>query len=397
MVKLADQDVIIIGGGLAGGMLAIGLAQQNFKVAVIDKEPPDELLKPDYDGRTTAVAYGSKLIFDDLGIWDKVMHAAEPIFTIHVFEKDSPWAIHYDHKDLGSEPMGYIVENRLLRQNVFYRAQELKQTLTWLAPAEVSHTERQSHEVTVHLADKRVLKSSLLIAAEGRTSRTRDEAGIQSKRWSYEQMALIAHVSHEKPHQGGAWEIFQPIGPFAILPLRKSSTANNRSGIVWTGSPEEIKRLLWLDDTAISKELYEIFPYYGTIEVAGKRWSYPLSASIAKATTDHRLAIVGDAAHTVHPVAGQGVNLGWRDAKTLVEVLTRARNLGLDIGSASILADYERRRRFDTTSIVAMTDGMVRLFSNQSSILSFLRNAGLGMVNQIPPLKRRLMRHAMGI
>jgi 2-octaprenyl-6-methoxyphenol hydroxylase len=210
-------------------------------------------------------------------------------------------------------------------------------------------------------------------------------------------MALIAHVSHEKPHCGGAWEVFQPMGPFAILPLGKSPSGHNRSGIVWTGSPEEIERLLSLDDAALSKELFEIFPYYGAIEVSGKRWSYPLSASIAKATTEHRLAIVGDAAHTVHPVAGQGVNLGWRDAKTMAEVLIKARNLGLDIGSTSVLADYERRRRFDTASILAMTDGMVRLFSNQSSILSFLRNAGLGIVNQIPPLKRRLMRHAMGI
>jgi 2-octaprenyl-6-methoxyphenol hydroxylase len=211
-------------------------------------------------------------------------------------------------------------------------------------------------------------------------------------------MALIAHVTHEKPHHGSAWEVFQPQGPFAILPLKICpATGAYRSGIVWTGSPEDTDRLLSLDDAVISAELQEIFPYFGTIQLSGKRWSYPLSAMIAKGTVGHRFAIVGDAAHTVHPVAGQGVNLGWRDAQALAEVLGKARRLGLDIGSKSILQDYQRRRRVDTASILAMSDGMVRLFSNKSSMLSFLRNTGLGIVNQVPPLKRRLMRHAMGI
>jgi 2-octaprenyl-6-methoxyphenol hydroxylase len=166
---------------------------------------------------------------------------------------------------------------------------------------------------------------------------------------------------------------------------------------VWAGAPDDIHRLLELDDTAISAELQEIFPYFGGIQVSGKRWSYPLGAMVTKGTVDHRLVIVGDAAHTVHPVAGQGVNLGWRDAQTLADVLGKARGLGLDIGAKTLLQDYQRRRRLDTLSILAMTDGMVRLFSNQSSALSFLRNTGLGIVNQISPLKRRLMRHAMGV
>lgn len=398
MVKALAGDVVIVGGGLVGGTLAVALAQQNFDVVVIDRESPEELLKPDLDGRTTAVSYGSKLIFDQLGIWDKVEHAAEPILDIRVFERDSPWAVYYDHQDVGDVPMGYIVENRVLRQGIFHRASELSDHLTWRAPTRVVHTERNLEGVVVELADGSILKVPLLIGAEGRLSSTRDEAGIKTLRWSYESMALIAHVSHEKPHQGSAWEVFQPQGPFAILPLRACpATGAYRSGIVWTGSPDDINRLLALDDAAISGELQEVFPYFGTIQLSGKRWSYPLSAMIARGTIDHRLAIVGDAAHTVHPVAGQGVNLGWRDAQTLAEVLGKAKALGLDIGSKSILEDYQRRRRVDTASILAMSDGMVRLFSNKSSILSFLRNTGLGIVNQIPPLKRRLMRHAMGI
>ena len=398
MVKPLGFDVVIIGGGLVGGTLAVALAQQNFKVAVIDRESPEELLKPDLDGRTTAVSYGSKLIFDQLGIWDKVEHAAEPILDIRVFERDSPWAIYYNHQDVGNAPMGYIVENRVLRQGIFQRAVELPDQLTWMAPASVAHTERNLESVIVELDDGNTLKASLLVGAEGRLSPTRDEAGIKTFRWSYDKMALIAHVAHEKPHQGSAWEVFQPQGPFAILPLRTCPTTGSyRSGIVWTGSPSDINQLLSLDDEEISAELQELFPYFGTIQVSGKRWSYPLSAMIAKGTVDHRLAIVGDAAHTVHPVAGQGVNLGWRDAQTLAKVLGKAKGLGLDIGSKSILQDYQRRRRVDTASILAMSDGMVRLFSNKSSTLSFLRNTGLGIVNQIPPLKRRLMRHAMGI
>lgn len=398
MVNTSKVDVVIIGGGLVGGALAIALAQQGLAVRVIEREPPEELLKPDLDGRTTAVSYGSKLIFDQLGMWDKIDHAAEPILDIRVFERDSPWAIHYDHRDIGNAPMGYIVENRVLRQGIFHRAAELPDDLQWMAPASVARTERNVDQVVVELADGRSLSASLLVGAEGRLSSTRDEAGIKTFQWRYEKMALIAHVSHEKPHQGSAWEIFQPQGPFAILPLKTClATGTYRSGIVWTGSPDDINRLLSMDDGAISTELQETFPYFGAIQLSGKRWSYPLSAMIAKRTVDHRLAIVGDAAHTVHPVAGQGVNLGWRDAQTLAEVIGRAKRLGIDIGSKSILQDYQRQRRIDTASILAMSDGMVRLFSNQSSILSFLRNTGLGIVNQIPPLKRRLMRHAMGI
>jgi 2-octaprenyl-6-methoxyphenol hydroxylase len=350
------------------------------------------------DGRTTAVAYGSRLIFDGLGIWDKIGHTAEPILDIRVFERDSPYAVFYDHRDVGAVPMGYIVENKVLRQGIFHRAQELADHLTWISPATVEATDRQPHKAIVRLTDGRILEAALIIGAEGRLSPTREEANIGNFQWSYHQAALIAHTQHEKPHQGSAWEIFQPQGPFAILPLRTCpETGAFRSGLVWTGSRADIERLLALDDTAISRELEELFPYFGKIRISGKRWSYPLAAMVAKQTVDHRLAIVGDAAHVVHPVAGQGVNLGWRDAQELARVLAQAKQLGLDIGSKSMLQNYQRRRRVDTLSILALTDGMVRLFSNHSSILSFLRTTGLGIVNQIPPLKRRLIKRAMGI
>ncbi|MBM3468762.1 MAG: 2-octaprenyl-6-methoxyphenyl hydroxylase [Alphaproteobacteria bacterium] len=398
MVKALKVDVVIIGGGLVGGTLGIALAQEGISVAVIDRESPDELLKPDLDGRTTAVTYGSKLFFEHLNVWEKFEHSAEPILTIRVFERDSPWAIYYNHTDVGNVPMGYIVENKVLRQGIFQRASELKEHLHWMAPLEVIKKERNLNKNLLYLADEKIIEASLLIGAEGRFSPSRTDAGIKTYGWKYQQMALIAHVCHEKPHEGSAWEIFQPQGPFAILPLRKCpSKGENRSGIVWTGSAEEIKRLEQLDDAAITHELEEIFPYFGKMSLSGKRWTYPLSAMIAKTIIDHRFAIVGDAAHTIHPVAGQGVNLGWRDVEVLAEVLKGAKSLGLDIGTQSVLQDYQRRRRLDTASVLALCDGMVRLFSNESKILSFLRNTGLGIVNQLPPLKRQLMRRAMGI
>lgn len=398
MVNPLKADVVIVGGGLVGGTLGVALAQQKFSVAVIDREAPENLLKPDLDGRTTAVSYGSKLIFDHLHIWNKIEHAAEPILDIRVFERGSPWAVYYDYRDVGDVPMGYIVENRVLRQGIFSQARELQNHLTWIAPATVVQTERNPEGTVIHLSDGRILKAPLLVGAEGRLSSTRDEAGLKTFRWNYKQTALIAHVTHEKPHEGSAWEIFQPQGPFAILPLRPCPTTGAyRSGIVWTGSCDDIRRLLDLDDAAISAALQDIFPYFGVIHLSGKRWSYPLGAMIAKETISHRLVIVGDAAHGVHPVAGQGVNLGWRDAQTLADVLGKAKELGLDIGSKSVLQGYQNRRRLDTLSILAMSDGMVRLFSNKSSVLSFLRNTGLGVVNRIPPLKRHLMRRAMGL
>lgn len=398
MVGSLQVDVIICGGGLVGGVLAISLAQLGLEVAVIDRESSENLVKPELDGRTTAVSYGSQRIFAHMGVWSKVEHAAEPILNIRVFEHNSPWAVYYNHQDLGEMPMGYIVDNMTLRQGIFARARELSKYLHWIAPSQVSQAERNCEGVVVHLKDGRLLNASLLVGAEGRLSETRETAGLKMHKWSYEQVALIAHVCHELPHAGSAWEVFQSQGPLAFLPLRSCPvTGAHRSGIVWTGSEEDINRLLTLDDSTFSKELQALFPYLGTLKISGKRWSYPLYASIAPRIIDHRLVIVGDAAHTLHPVAGQGVNLGWRDAYELADAVSRAKRLGLDVGSKSILEPYQQNRRLDTASILAMSDGMVRLFSNKSSILSFLRNTGLGVVNQIPPLKRFLMRQAMGI
>ena len=386
-------------------MLAISLAQQGLTAAVIDREDPEGLVELQAEGRTTAVSYGSKLIFDQLGIWDRLGPMAEPILQIRVFEHDhssksaqTPWVVYYDHKDLGAHPMGYIIENRLIRQAIYQRACEMPENLAWLAPAEVGRMERKAEGVEVHLANGEVVEAALLVGAEGRLSPTREEAGLKVRRWDYNQIALVAHVFHEKPHEGSAWEIFQPQGPFAILPLKNcAATGACRSGIVWTGSPLYIENLLAMDNEGLSAELERIFPWFGPIRVGGRRWSYPLSALVAQKCTGHRLVIVGDAAHTVHPVAGQGVNLGWRDGQTLATLLAKSKRLGLDLGSQSVLTEYQRYRRLDTLSVLAMTDGVVRLFSSRSSLLYFLRNAGLGMVNQLPFFKRRLMRHAMGI
>lgn len=392
-----STDVIISGGGLVGGTLAVALASAGVKVVVIDRDTPEALLDPKLDGRTTAVSYGSQQMFEVLGIWPDLVGVAEPILDIRVFESGSPWAVYYDHKDVGSHPMGYIVENRSLRQAIFRKAEELSSLITWIAPGEIENREMSETFVEITV-EGRVIKAPLLVVAEGRFSPTRQKAGIQTTGWQYSQTALVCHMTHDQPHKGVAWEIFFPEGPFAILPLPDCpETGKHKSGLVWALPTEIAQEMMEKSDEELSKDLTGAFPHYGSLKVIGQRWSYPLSAMIADEFIHKRMAVIGDAAHVVHPVAGQGVNVGWCDAATLAEVIVEARRGGADIGSQTVLNQYKRLRRLDTLSVLGMCDGMVRLFSNRSSILHFLRNTGLGIVNVLPPLKRLLMRKAMGV
>jgi len=391
-------DAIIIGGGLVGGVAAIAMASKGLHVAVVDRDTRESLLDPKLDGRTTAVSYGSQQIFEKLNIWAGAAHDAEPILNIKVCEGDSPWGVYYHHTDVGDHPMGYIVENRTLRQAIFDRAEAMADCITWIAPAELTDTRREAHQVVVTLADGQELLAPVLVGAEGRASPSRQAAGIRTQSWSYDQKALVCIVEHELPHEGTAWEIFYPDGPVAFLPLKNHpETGAHRSGIVWTQSPSTIERLLKMSDGELAAHMESQFPHYGDLKPTGQRWSYPLGAQVAYQYCDHRYVMVGDAAHVMHPVAGQGVNLGWRDAAELAEFLGAAKRTGADLGSLTLLEAYQRQRRPDMASLVAMTDGMIRLFGNDKSSLHFLRNTGLGVVNAIPPLKRKLMRQAMGM
>ncbi len=385
-------ELIIVGGGLVGLTLAIACAEGGIEVAVIDREAPEAMLAEPFDGRTTAIAYGSQQVLGGIGLWPMVAADAQPILEIRVADGGSPFFLHYDHRDLGDRPLGYIVENRVLRRALIERARSLPR-LAHLAPMSVVEVERTALGVLARLADGRTLRGELVAACDGRASPLRQKAGIDTVSWDYPQIGIVCTVRHEAPHRGIAVEHFLPAGPFAILPM-----TGNRSSIVWTERADLAPRLMALDDRAFAIELQRRFgDFLGAIAVEGPRWSYPLSLMHAERYTARRLALVGDAAHVIHPIAGQGLNLGIRDIAALAELIVDTRRLGLDIADAQALARYERWRRFDNLTLAAVTDGLNRLFSNAVPPVKLARDLGLMAVDRLPPLKRVLMRHAMGV
>jgi 2-octaprenyl-6-methoxyphenol hydroxylase len=384
-------ELIVVGGGLTGLTLAIACASAGTAVAVIDREDPATMLDEPFDGRTTAIAQGSKRVLDGIGLWPLVAGEAEPILEIRVADDGSPLFLHYDHRDVGEDPLGYIVENRVLRRALMERARSLP-SLAHLAPATVVSVERGSASVRATLADGRVFKGELVAACDGRQSPLRHEAGIMTVAWDYPQRSIVCTVEHALPHRGVAVEHFLPAGPFAILPM-----TGNRSSIVWTEQAELVPALMGLPPDAFAAELERRFgDFLGAISVVGPRRSYPLSLMHAVRYAAPRLVLVGDAAHVIHPIAGQGLNLGIRDIAALAELIVDARRLGLDIAHPELLERYARWRRLDNLMLAAVTDGLNHLFSNSLPPLRAMRDLGLATVNRMPPLKRLLMRHAMG-
>ena len=385
-------ELIVVGGGLVGLTLAIACAEAGIEVAIIDREDPATMLAEPFDGRTTAIAHGSQQVLAGIGLWPLVADAAEPILEIRVADGGSPLFLHYDHHAVGDHPLGYIVENRVLRRALMTRAAQLA-TLRHLAPLAVERVEREASGATAYLADGSRLRGELVAACDGRGSPLRRAAGIKTVEWSYPQTSIVCTVQHEMPHRGVAVEHFLPAGPFAILPM-----TGNRSSIVWTERADLAPRLLALDAASFAVELGRRFgDFLGALEVVGPRFSYALSLLHAERYAAPRLALVGDAAHVIHPIAGQGLNLGIRDVAALAELVVDSRRLGLDIADATALARYERWRRFDNLMLAAVTDALNRLFSNSVPPVKLARDVGLAVVDRLPPLKRFLMRHAMGV
>lgn len=385
-------DVLIIGGGLVGGPLACALAGAGLRVAVVDREDPDDATASDFDGRASAVALGPQRVLEAIGLWPEIAPWAAPIKQIRVSDGHSPLFLHYDHQALGQEPFGWIVENRAIRRAVLARLSELP-AARLLAPARLVALERGIDRVTASLADGTRLTAALAVAADGRASPVRGAAKIGITRWEYGQTAIVCTVAHERPHHDIAQEHFLPAGPFAILPLPGS-----RSSVVWTEKAHLAPAILAQDDDGFLAELKSRFgTFLGGIALEGPRFGYPLSLQVADAYTARRLALVGDAAHGMHPVAGQGMNMGLRDVAALAEVLVDAHRLGLDLGNAAVLEHYARWRRFDNLLMLGLTDAIVRLFSNDVAPLALARNLGLAAVNRLPRLKKFFMRHAMGL
>jgi len=388
-----DAELVIAGGGLNGMLLAVACAGAGLSTIVIDRQDPAAMTGDRFDGRTSAIAYGSRLVFDGIRLWPAIASEAEPIREIRVADDDSPLFLHYDHRELGGGmPLGYIVENRVLRRALFDRAAILP-SLKLLAPRAVAEMQASDTGAVITLEDGTRLRTRLVAAADGQNSPLRRAAGIGTVEWRYRQTGIVTTVRHEYPHGGIAVEHFLPAGPFAILPM-----PGNRSSIVWTEDADLAPHLLALPDAEFAAELRTRFgDFLGTVEPVGPRWSYPLALMQAEHYAGRRLALVGEAAHVIHPIAGQGLNVGIRDIAALAEIVIDARRLGLDIGEPSLLERYERWRRADALSLAAVTDGLNRLFSNTIAPVKLARDIGLAMVNRLPPLKRLLMQHAMGV
>jgi 2-octaprenyl-6-methoxyphenol hydroxylase len=387
-----DTEVAIVGGGLGGLPLGIALARAGIATAVIDREPPASMLEAPFDGRTTAIACGSRRVLDAIGVWRHLADRVQPILDIRVADAGSSLFLHYDHRAIGDEPFGWIVENRDLRRAMFAAAVDLP-ALSHLAPAAVERVERMSERIALTLSGGGTVRARLAVGADGKRSMLRDWAGIGTIGTTYAQHSIICTVEHERPHHGVAIEHFLPSGPFAILPM-----TGNRSSVVWTERADLVPGFLALDDAGFAAEVASRFgSWLGVVRVAGPRGAYPLEVLLARRMAAPRLALVAESAHVIHPIAGQGLNLGIRDVAVLAELVVDQCRLGLDPGARSLLERYERRRRGDTLLLTAATDGINRLFSNDIAPVRRARGIGLAAVERLPPLKRLFMRHAMGL
>ncbi|WP_017927989.1 FAD-dependent monooxygenase [Limimaricola hongkongensis] len=391
-----DSDILIAGGGLNGPVLALALARAGLFVTLVDAAPPAPASGA-FDGRAYAIAAGSRRMLARLGVWERFAAQAQEMVEIKVTdgragEGASAWWLHFDSAEIEDGPMGHMVEDRHLRAAL---AAALAETegVTLRAPDRVVAQESRAEGVSVTLGSGDVLTAGLLVGCDGRASGTAARAGIRRSGWGYDQSAVTCTVEHELPHKGIAHQFFMPGGPLAILPL-----TGNRSSIVWSERSARAERLVAMDDAAFLDALRPAFGnFLGEIALTGARGLFPLGLSLAERFTAPRVALVGDAAHGLHPVAGQGLNAGLRDVAALAEVLREARMRGEEIGSPLVLDRYARWRRFDTATLAATTDLTTRLFSNDNPVLRLARDAGMGAINAISPLRRAMIREAAGL
>jgi 2-octaprenyl-6-methoxyphenol hydroxylase len=398
-MRAADErlDVAIAGGGMVG--LALGCALHDAlgeaaRIAVIDPMLPGA--GPARDVRASALSAGSQHLLAALGMWPALAEHAQPVTGVDITDAAledvfRPIRVSYDNTVEGGEPATYIVENDQLARAVIAGAQ--KRPALRLVSAAVDAHAADEHGVTVTLGNGEQLRAALLVAADGRASRVRETAGIDVVGWKYPQVGIVTTVEHAKPHRARAVQHFLPSGPFAILPLK-----GNRSCITWTEDKHEGRRIVALDDTEFLAEAERRFGYrLGQIALAGSRALWPLEMHLARALVADRVVLVGDAAHLVHPIAGQGLNLGLRDVAALTEVVTDAARLGLDIGSSIVLGRYERWRRTDSALSAAAFDALNRLFSSDWTLMRTARTAGLAIVDRLPVLKQFFVAEAAGL
>jgi len=392
--RTSRPDVAVVGGGMVGAALACALIDQDFKVAVIDGQPPDRGWPAgEVDLRVSALTRASQRIFDNLGVWARMTElGVSPYREMHVWDASGGGSIHFDAAELGEPDLGHIVENRIIRLALWERL-EASETAELVCPARLAALELDGERPRIRLEDGHAIAARLLVGADGRDSRVRTLAGIGTRGWAYDQHGLVANIGTELGHGETARQRFMPTGPLALLPL-----ADGRCSIVWSTSPHESERLLALDEAAFREALTRASAsVLGRVTSVGPRASFPLRLQHAQHYVRPGIALVGDAAHAIHPLAGQGVNLGLLDAATLAEVIGDARRRGRDWAGLLALRRYERSRKGANIAMLAAMDGFKRLFSNRNPLLSLARNLGLGVVDGAGPIKQLLVRHAMGL
>ncbi|UTW56829.1 UbiH/UbiF/VisC/COQ6 family ubiquinone biosynthesis hydroxylase [Kordiimonas sp. SCSIO 12610] len=391
MTNIIETDISIIGGSLAGLTAAIGLAEIGLSVTVVDMIPIKDQVQPSFDGRSSAIAFASCEMLKALGIWKFLEGHAQPILDIRVSDGPSLMHLHFDHESLGEGPLGNMLENRHIREALAKRVEELE-NISVLAPESVENIERDKSKSTLTLKSGTVITSKLLLGIDGRQSLARRNANIPTSNFSYGQVGIVCSIEHEHSHCGIAHERFLPSGPFAILPL-----TGNRSSLVWTEKEHLRDTIMNLSDRAFNAEVKRrVGDFLGDIEVIGGRWAYPLTLQYSDTYISTRMALLGDAAHAIHPIAGQGLNMGLRDVAAFLEIISDSMHVGLEIGSEHVLAKYQEWRRFDNASLIGVTDILNRLFSNDIGPIKAARDVGLAVVDKIPPLKNFFMSHARG-
>ena len=392
-----DTDIAIVGGGLNGPILALALAQAGIKSVVIDALTTKVRKNASFDGRSYAVALTSQRLLNNIGLWSNIKDNAQAMLEIKVSdgragEGPSPFFMHFDHAEIEDGPMGYMVQDRYLRRALLDAMAE-NPNVTHIQGETVVGQDVISGGVTVTLSSGKKISARALIGCDGRGSGTAERAGIKRIGWGYGQTALVCAIEHEKPHGGIAHQFFMPTGPLAILPL-----TGNRSSIVWSETEANATAFNALSDAEYLTMLRPRFGnFLGEISLAGARFSYPLALSITDRLVADRTALVGDAAHGLHPIAGQGLNAGMRDIAALVQIITEAQKRGEDYGSLAVLKRYEEWRRFDNTALALATDTFNKLFSNDNPVLRLGRDLGMGLINKLPGLRRGFIREAAGL
>ena len=392
-----DSDLLIIGGGLNGPALALAAARAGLTSTVIDALPEPVRKTATFDGRAYALALASVRLLRNLGVWDRVAENAQPMLEIKVSDGragqgPSPFFLHFDHAEIEEGPMGHVLEDRFLRRALLDAMTETPE-IRQVSGDTVTAQESDGAAVSVTLASGQVRRGRLLVGTDGRASGTAARAGIRRTGWGYGQTALVAAIEHDLPHHGIAHQFFMPPGPLAILPL-----PGNVSSIVWSETEETAARFATLPDADFIEVLRPRFgDFLGAIRLSGKRFTYPLNLTVANSFVADRLALIGDAAHGMHPIAGQGLNAGLRDVAALAQVLGEGTRRGEDIAAPDVLARYQQWRRFDTATLALATDLTNRLFSNDNPLLRVARDLGMGAVSHMPGLRRGFIREAAGL